>query len=110
MAIGASLGSAGTAPVPNAGACGIKSFHICSVITSYYWSAIIMLITVWETALPGTSVPDAIAYVQAIAFLVSRFQTTVNVASDLFIVRMIQTSLDADRKRSSHGNNRAALS
>ena len=58
-----------------------------------------MLITVWETAIPGSPVPDAIAYVQAIAFLVSRFQTATNVASDLFIVRMIQKSLDVERKK-----------
>jgi Na+/H+-dicarboxylate symporter len=67
-----------------------------------------MLITVWETAFPGTSVPEAIAYVQAIAFLVSRFQTTVNVASDLFIVRMIQISLDADRKKLAAGGDDGA--
>eukprot|EP00602_Paraphysomonas_sp_CaronLab_P005310 CAMPEP_0185017614 /NCGR_PEP_ID=MMETSP1103-20130426/547_1 /TAXON_ID=36769 /ORGANISM="Paraphysomonas bandaiensis, Strain Caron Lab Isolate" /LENGTH=356 /DNA_ID=CAMNT_0027547109 /DNA_START=469 /DNA_END=1539 /DNA_ORIENTATION=+ len=77
VGLGASLGSAGTAPVPNA--------------------AIVMLITVWETAVPHESVPDAIAYVQAIAFLVSRFQTAVNVASDLFIVRMIQCGIDAEK-------------
>ena len=44
IALGSTLGSAGAAPVPNAG--------------------VVMLITVWETALPGFSVPDAIAYVQ----------------------------------------------
>jgi len=32
-----------------------------------------MLITVWETALPGYSVPDAIAYVQGIEFLLDCF-------------------------------------
>jgi hypothetical protein len=46
IALGSTLGSAGAAPVPNAG--------------------VIMLITVWETALPGFAVPDAIAYVQVI--------------------------------------------
>lgn len=79
VALGASLGSAGSAPVPNAG--------------------VIMLITVWETAFAGYSVPDAIAYVQAVAFIVSRFQTACNVYSDLFIVRIIQASIDNEKKR-----------
>jgi Na+/H+-dicarboxylate symporter len=79
VALGASLGSAGSAPVPNAG--------------------VIMLITVWETAFAGYAVPDAIAYVQAVAFIVSRFQTACNVYSDLFIVRIIQASIDQEKKK-----------
>ena len=82
VALGASLGSAGSAPVPNAG--------------------VIMLITVWETAFAGYEVPDAIAYVQAVAFIVSRFQTACNVYSDLFIVRMIQASIARDKKDKLH--------
>lgn len=78
VALGASLGSAGSAPVPNAG--------------------VIMLITVWETAFAGYSVPDAIAYVQAVAFIVSRFQTACNVYSDLFMVRIIQASINREKK------------
>jgi Na+/H+-dicarboxylate symporter len=78
VALGASLGSAGSAPVPNA--------------------SVIMLITVWETAFAGYAVPDAIAYVQAVAFIVSRFQTACNVYSDLFIVRIIQASLNQEKK------------
>ena len=77
VALGASLGSAGSAPVPNAG--------------------VIMLITVWETAFAGEVVPDAIAYVQAVAFIVSRFQTACNVYSDLFIVRIIQASINNEK-------------
>jgi hypothetical protein len=80
-----------------------------------------MLITVWETALPGFAVPDAIAYVQviicifyfiginginlllhelqAIGFIVERFQTACNVCSDMFIIRMIQAGIDRERKQ-----------
>lgn len=78
IALGSTLGSAGAAPVPNAG--------------------VVMLITVWETALPGFSVPDAIAYVQAIEFFVARFQTACNVCSDMFIIRMIQAGIDREKK------------
>lgn len=78
VGLGSTLGSAGAAPVPNAG--------------------VVMLITVWETAFPGYAVPDAISYVQAIEFFVARFQTATNVISDLFIVRMIQASIDREKK------------
>ena len=57
-----------------------------------------MLITVWETAFPGISVPDAVAYVQGIEFMVDRFQTATNVCSDLFILRMIQAALDREKE------------
>lgn len=58
-----------------------------------------MLITVWETALPGYTIPDAIAYVQGIEFLLDRFRTATNVCSDLFIVRMIQVMVEKERKQ-----------
>lgn len=79
VGLASSLGSAGAAPVPNAG--------------------IVMLITVWETALPGYSVPDVIAYIQGIDFFTDRFQTATNVCSDLFILRMIQSIVNKQRKR-----------
>jgi Na+/H+-dicarboxylate symporter len=78
VGLASSLGSAGAAPVPNAG--------------------IVMLITVWETALPGFSVPDSIAYVQGIEFLLDRFRTATNVCSDLMILRIIQVINDKERK------------
>lgn len=79
VGVASSLGSAGAAPVPNAG--------------------IIMLITVWETAIPGYNVPDAIAYIQAIDFFTDSFRTATNVCSDLFILRMIQCIIDKPLKR-----------
>lgn len=78
VGLASSLGSAGAAPVPNAG--------------------IVMLITVWETALPGYSVPDTIAYVQGIEFLLDRFRTATNVCSDLMILRIIQVLVDKEKK------------
>ena len=67
-----------TSPVPNAG--------------------IVMVITVWETAMPGYGVPDVIAYIQGIDFFTDRFQTATNVCSDLFILRMIQCIVDKEKK------------
>lgn len=105
VGLGSSLGSAGAAPVPNAGrprGCNVHWYFPNSrhLVLSLVFSitGIVMLITVWETAMPGYSVPDAIAYVQGIEFIVDRFQTATNVCSDLFILRMIQSAVDKDRK------------
>jgi Na+/H+-dicarboxylate symporter len=58
-----------------------------------------MLITVWETAFPSYAVPDAIAYVQGVEFLIDRFQTVTNVCSDMFIARMIQCAIDKEANK-----------
>jgi Na+/H+-dicarboxylate symporter len=85
IALCCSLGSVGAAPVPSAG--------------------MVTLITVWQTVFPSHDVPEAIAYVQAIDFLIDRIGTMTNVASDLFIMRILQVyhcifsyhSLDFDK-------------
>eukprot|EP00602_Paraphysomonas_sp_CaronLab_P008734 CAMPEP_0185035952 /NCGR_PEP_ID=MMETSP1103-20130426/28164_1 /TAXON_ID=36769 /ORGANISM="Paraphysomonas bandaiensis, Strain Caron Lab Isolate" /LENGTH=544 /DNA_ID=CAMNT_0027573271 /DNA_START=85 /DNA_END=1719 /DNA_ORIENTATION=- len=76
VALGSTLGSVGAAPVPSAG--------------------LVTMITVWQTAFPNYDVPSAIAYVQAIDFLIDRIQTMTNVVSDMFVVRMLQVLIDSE--------------
>ena len=69
LAIIASIGSAGTAPVPAAG--------------------LVLIITAYNTVFGTTGTPAGFSFIVAIDFLMDRMQTTMNITGDAMVCGMI---------------------
>lgn len=69
-AIVSAAGSVGTSPIPHSG--------------------LVMLTVLWHTIFPGIPIPPQVSYVQAIEFLLDRFETMTNVIGDTMVTRMVQ--------------------
>lgn len=68
MAIIATIGSAGTAPVPSA--------------------SLVLIITAFNTCFNTTGTPESFSYILAIDWLLDRFRTVLNVTGDAIVCRM----------------------
>eukprot|EP00466_Bigelowiella_natans_P002765 jgi/Bigna1/130418/aug1.11_g5126 len=63
------VGAVGASPIPNAG--------------------LVMIVTIWEAVFSGIKIPNQVAYLQAIDWLLDRSVTVVNVCGDSLVTRMI---------------------
>ena len=72
----ATVGSAGTAPVPNSG--------------------LVMVLTAYNTVFGTTGTPDGFAFVVAIDWFLDRLCTVVNVTGDLMVTGMVAQSINLE--------------
>lgn len=75
LVIIATIGSAGTAPVPSA--------------------SLVLIITAYNTVFNASGTPPAFSFILAIDWLLDRFRTTLNITGDAVVARMV-SSLTSD--------------
>ncbi|GAB5354235.1 hypothetical protein AAMO2058_000102200 [Amorphochlora amoebiformis] len=76
------VGAVGASPIPNAG--------------------LVMIVTIWEAVFSGIEIPNQVAYLQAIDWLLDRSVTVVNVCGDSLVARIVASMVEGKTDMQAH--------